>query len=90
MYSKEKNPEFVKREVTMEYRPHVNTNIGPGQLFRIEGNMAHVEFDYMYLVEIPITNVCLVDVDLNRIEGGASLETLGRGKDDREGGRYGV
>ncbi len=75
----------------MEYRPHVKTNIGPGRLYRIEGNMAHVEFDYMYLVEIPIAEVCMDGIDLAMIEGGGETnEALDRGKDDRKGGRYGV
>ncbi len=88
MYSKGRKPDLVKREIPMEYyRPHVNTNIGPGRLFRIDGNMAHVEFDYMYLVEIPITNVDLDGIDPAMIEGGVkSNESLDRGKDDRKGG----
>jgi hypothetical protein len=87
MYSKGRKPELVRREGPMEYRPHVNTNIGPGRLFRIDGNMAHVEFDYMYLVEIPITDVDLDGIDPDMIEGGVNTnEALDRGKDDRKGG----
>ena len=75
----------------MEYRPHVKTNIGPGRLYRIDGNMAHVEFDYMYLVEIPIADVCLDGIDPAMIEGGViNHETLDGRKSDRKGGRYGV
>lgn len=71
----------------MKYHPHVNTDIGPGRLFRIEGAMAHVEFDYMYLVEIPLNRVCLDDVDLARMEsGGDRIETMERGTGDRKSG----
>jgi len=67
----------------MEYRPHVKTNLGIGRLFRIKGNMAHVEFDYMYLVEIPINEVCLDGIDLVMIEGGfITSEPTDRREDD--------
>lgn len=69
----------------MDYFPHVNTKVGTGRLFRIEGNIAYVEFDYMYLVELPIADVCLDGINLSMIEGGAGLETQGRGKADRKG-----
>lgn len=61
----------------MEYRPHVNTNIGPGRLFRIVGDMAHVEFDFMYLVALPLRDVDLARIDLTDVEiinGGYSNE----------------
>ncbi len=70
----------------MEYRPQVNTKIGPGRLYRIEGNMAHVEFDYMYLVEIPIIDVSLQGIELAMIEGGVMHETMVGGECDRKGG----
>lgn len=72
----------------MDYFPHVRTNVGSGRLFRIEGNKAIVEFDYMYLVELSIANVCLDGIDLSRVEGGESLETLGRGEDHRKSSRH--
>lgn len=71
----------------MEYRPHIKTNIGPGRLYRIEGNMAHVEFDYMYLVEVPISKIYLQDIDLAMVEGGgAIIGTMERRTDDRKSG----
>lgn len=32
----------------------VNTNVGPGVLYRIDGNTALVEFNFRYLVEMPL------------------------------------
>lgn len=71
----------------IEYRPHVNTDIGPGCLYRIVGTMAHVEFDYMYLVEIPLSKVCLKDIDLSMVDGGGVIiETMERRADNRKSG----
>ncbi len=71
----------------MDYRPNINTNIGPGRLFRIVGDMAHVEFDYMYLVELPLSNICLQGVDLAKVEGGGDIdERLERTAIGRKGG----
>lgn len=71
----------------MEYRPRVKTDVGTGRLVRIKGNMAHVEFDYMYLVEVPISKVCLGDIDLSMVEGGgAIIEELEGRTIDRKGG----
>ncbi|NLV16038.1 MAG: hypothetical protein GXY50_02340 [Syntrophomonadaceae bacterium] len=70
----------------IEYRPHVNTDIGPGCLYRIVGAMAHVEFDYMYLVEIPLSKVCLKNIDLSKVDGGVIDETMERRTDNRKSG----
>ena len=72
----------------MKYYPHVYTKVGSGRLFRIEGNKAIVEFDYMYLVELPIADVCFDGIELSRVEGGESLETLCRGEANRESSRH--
>jgi len=50
------------------YPPAVNTRIGPGRLFRIEGKKAVVEFDFMYLVELPLSDVDIKGIDLTNVE----------------------
>lgn len=52
----------------MSYPPPIKTKIGPGRLFKIVGDKALVEFDYMYLVELPIQDVDLKGVDLASVE----------------------
>lgn len=51
----------------MDY-PNVNTKCGMGRLFKIEGNKAYVEFDFLYLVELLITEVELSGVDMEKME----------------------
>lgn len=52
----------------MKRHPFVNTRLGRGRLFKIEGDMAHVEFDFLYLVEIPLHKLDLKGVDLSNVE----------------------
>lgn len=52
----------------MAYPPAVMTKMGHGHLFKIDKNKALVEFDYMYLVELPLDDVDLTGVDLREIE----------------------
>lgn len=51
----------------MAYPPLVKTKMGPGHLFKIYKNIALVEYDYMYLVEMPLEDVDLTGVDLKRV-----------------------
>ncbi|ADI02554.1 hypothetical protein Slip_1799 [Syntrophothermus lipocalidus DSM 12680] len=55
--------------VEVKDRPYVDTRLGRGRLFRILGDRVHVEFDYMYLVELRVS-----DVDLSGIETEVSNE----------------
>lgn len=52
----------------MAYPPAVMTKKGHGHLFKIDKNKALVEFDYMYLVELPLDDVDLTGVDLQNVE----------------------
>jgi len=52
----------------MAYFPVVKTRLGWGNLFKIIGNKALVEFDYTYLVELPLEAVDLAGVDLAGVE----------------------
>ncbi len=53
----------------MPYPPEVMTRLGPGRLFKIVGNKAWVEFDYMYLVELRLEDI-LGDIEaLKQMEG---------------------
>lgn len=56
------------KEHKMAYPPAVMTKMGLGYLFKIDKNKALVEFDYMYLVEMPLEDVNLTGVDLKEIE----------------------
>ena len=77
----------------MSYPPYVNTKIGTGRLFKILGDKAHVEFDYMYLVELPLTDVSIKGVDMTNVEivnGGyidEERQPLAGAANDREGCR---
>lgn len=52
----------------MAYPPEIKTKYDPGRLFKIIGNKVLVEYDYMYLVELPIEDVELSGVDLKNVE----------------------
>lgn len=59
---------WVKGGLILAYPPEVKTKYGPGRLFKIIGSKVLVEYDYMYLVELPIEDVELSGVDLKNVE----------------------
>lgn len=49
-------------------KPLVMTRLGPGILYKIKKDNAIVEFEYTYLVEIPLKDLDLTEVDLSNVD----------------------
>lgn len=68
----------------MQRRPYVRTRLGPGILYEIKDGHALVEFEYTYLVEIPLKDIDLKGIDLSHLAANAPAPC--RGEDMPENG----